>query len=89
MTLRREHHRGLSDAPGQVDFVQGVDQCNAASVCIIVPGSYRSDLDGDVGIVDFLGLLAQWGSPGSCDFDGGGVGINDFLELLGNWGPCP
>ena len=48
-----------------------------------------ADLDGTVGIVDFLGLLAQWGGPGSCDFDGGGVGIVDFLTLLGNWGPCP
>ncbi len=45
--------------------------------------------DGTVGITDFLLLLAQWGGPGSCDFDGGGVGINDFLELLANWGPCP
>ncbi len=45
--------------------------------------------DGTVGIVDFLTLLAQWGGPGSCDFDGGGVGINDFLALLANWGPCP
>ena len=47
------------------------------------------DNDGNVGIVDFLALLAQWGGPGSCDFDGRGVGINDFLELLANWGPCP
>ncbi len=45
--------------------------------------------DGNVGIVDFLTLLAQWGGPGTCDFDGGGVGITDFLELLANWGPCP
>ncbi len=45
--------------------------------------------DGTVGIVDFLTLLAQWGGPGSCDFDGGGVGINDFLDLLAHWGPCP
>jgi len=45
--------------------------------------------DGTVGIVDFLALLAQWGGPGSCDFDGGGVGITDFLELLAHWGPCP
>ncbi len=45
--------------------------------------------DGTVGITDFLLLLAQWGSPGSCDFDGGGVGITDFLALLANWGPCP
>ncbi len=45
--------------------------------------------DGTVGITDFLLLLAQWGGPGSCDFDGGGVGINDFLDLLAAWGPCP
>ncbi len=44
--------------------------------------------DGTVGISDFLLLLAQWGGPGTCDFDGGGVGITDFLELLANWGPC-
>ncbi len=47
------------------------------------------DNDGIVGIVDFLALLAQWGIPGDCDFDGGGVGITDFLALLANWGPCP
>ena len=51
------------------------------------------DLDGsgDVGITDFLALLAAWGAnPGHpADFDGDGtVGIIDFLELLGNWGPC-
>jgi len=45
--------------------------------------------DGIVGIVDFLTLLAQWGGPGSCDFDGDIVGLDDFLELLDNWGPCP
>ena len=44
--------------------------------------------DGNVGIVDFLALLAQWGGPGMCDFDGGGVGITDFLALLAEWGPC-
>ncbi len=48
------------------------------------------DNDGNVGIVDFLALLAQWDQVGSsCDFDGGGVGIVDFLKLLANWGPCP
>ena len=45
--------------------------------------------DGIVGINDFLALLGQWNTPGSCDFDGAGVGINDFLELLANWGDCP
>ncbi len=53
------------------------------------PADCGGDNDGDVGINDFLALLAQWGSPGSCDFDGGGVGINDFLDLLAAWGPCP
>ena len=46
--------------------------------------------DGEVGVNDFLILLAQWGQIGvSCDFDGGAVGINDFLKLLGAWGACP
>jgi parallel beta-helix repeat protein len=46
--------------------------------------------DRQVGIVDFLAMLGQWGQVGApCDVDGGGVGITDFLELLGNWGPCP
>jgi len=45
--------------------------------------------DGVVGITDLLTLLAQWGTPGGCDFDGDGVGITDFLDLLAHWGPCP
>jgi hypothetical protein len=52
------------------------------------------DLDGsgDVGVTDFLELLAAWGSTpgGPPDFDGDGeVGIVDFLTLLAHWGPCP
>ncbi|MHC5006204.1 MAG: hypothetical protein ACYTGF_02480 [Planctomycetota bacterium] len=59
----------------------------AASPC---PG----DLDGsgDVGVTDFLALLAVWGTDpgGPPDFDGDGdVGITDFLLLLANWGSCP
>ena len=53
------------------------------------PWDCGRDDDGSVGIVDFLALLAQWGTLGTCDFDDGGVGITDFLELLANWGPCP
>ena len=49
--------------------------------------------DGQVGINDFLILLAFWGPcTGVClgDLDGdGAVGIVDFLQLLGTWGPCP
>ncbi len=54
-------------------------------------GCYTGDVDGDgtVGIVDFLSLLAAWGTcPAPCpaDFDrDGSVGITDFLALLGNW----
>jgi predicted outer membrane repeat protein len=54
------------------------------------------DLDGsgDVGVTDFLQLLAAWGDcpdpcPPSCpaDFDGDcEVGVTDFLILLANWG---
>jgi cysteine-rich repeat protein len=47
--------------------------------------------DGNVGITDFLTLLAQWNSVfcPSCEIDGGGVGITDFLVMLANWGACP
>jgi len=53
------------------------------------PWDCGGDNDGNVGINDFLALLSQWDTAGSCDFDGGGVGINDFLALLANWGNCP
>jgi hypothetical protein len=48
------------------------------------------DGNGDVGLLDFLALLAEWGLVGApCDFNGDGVNIVDFLKLLGHWGPCP
>ena len=56
------------------------------------PCAWDLDGSGDVGIEDFLDLLAAWGpNPGHpADFDLDGiVGITDFLELLANWGPCP
>jgi hypothetical protein len=48
--------------------------------------------DGEVGVSDFLYLLALWGTDpaGPPDLDGDGiVGVLDFLELLAHWGPCP
>ncbi len=61
-----------------------------ATLSIACPWDCGADNDGNVGIVDFLALLAQWGQVGTdCDIDGGGVGITDFLLLLANWGPCP
>ncbi len=48
------------------------------------------DQDGNVGVVDFLGLLTQWGLVGtSCDLDGEGTGVTDLLDVLAHWGPCP
>ena len=51
------------------------------------------NLDGMVGIQDFLLLLAAWGpcpsppAPCPADLDGDGeVGIVDFLQLLAGWG---
>ena len=78
--LRRleEGNKGIS-GPSWLGFMPGIP----------CPWDGEPTPNGDVGINDFLELLAQWGSPGSCDFDGGGVGINAFLDLLANWGPCP
>ena len=46
------------------------------------------DVDGEVGIDDFLFLLASWGGPDG-DVDGDGdTDIDDFLFLLASWGPC-
>jgi len=56
--------------------------------CVTCLGDF--DGDNDVGITDFLILLANWGGTGpEGDIDGDGtVNINDFLLLLANWGPC-
>jgi hypothetical protein len=53
------------------------------------PWDCAEPADGQVGVVDFLAMLAQWGSENTCDFDGNGVGVTDFLALLAHWGPCP
>ncbi len=60
-----------------------------AFIGTVCPGDI--DGDGEVGITDFLALLAAWGpNPGHpADLDGDGtVGITDFLALLANWGAC-
>ncbi|MHC4786600.1 MAG: NHL repeat-containing protein, partial [Planctomycetota bacterium] len=48
--------------------------------------------DGTVSVLDFLALLAQWGTPGPCDCadpPDGTVSVLDFLALLAGWGDCP
>jgi subtilisin family serine protease len=55
-------------------------------------GAGDLNLDGTVGVVDFLMLLAAWGPcpfDDDClaDLDGDGtVGVGDFLFMLENWG---
>jgi hypothetical protein len=56
------------------------------------PCPWDLDASGDVGITDFLELLAAWGADpgGPPDFNGDGtVDVIDFLSLLANWGLCP
>ena len=68
-----------------------LDQASITSVFIVA--TLLGDLDGDrtVGIVDFLALLAAWGTCSDCgkcpaDLDGDcSVGNLDLLILLGNW----
>lgn len=61
-----------------------VVQTNSPTNCAGQSGSVDAcpwdlDADGNVGITDFLNLLALWGNP---------YGINQFLALLAAWGPC-
>ncbi len=45
--------------------------------------------NGAVDVLDLLALLATWGAPGPCDFDGNDpVAEPDLLQLLAHWGPC-
>ncbi|MHC4217882.1 MAG: right-handed parallel beta-helix repeat-containing protein [Planctomycetota bacterium] len=73
------------DGPLVVDMGAYEFQCTSCDLVV----------DGDVGISDFLALLANWGPCVTCDncpgdFDGDcEVGVSDFLILLANWGPCP
>ena len=64
----------FNDIPGrEVDFDDV--QLTVADAC-----PWDLDGDGEVGITDFLALLADWGNP---------YGIEEFLALLADWGPCP
>jgi hypothetical protein len=87
------------DPPGETIVfdgeVAGLDVTGTLSGCLIqIIPCCPPDLDYNcvVDVVDFLILLAQWGTNpgGPPDLDGNGdVGVNDFLLLLAAWGPCP
>ncbi len=80
--------------------VQNLETGNVGSAIVAFdlgcPSICPADLDGsgEVGIGDFLAVLAAWGpcAPGqNCDEDidgNGGVDISDFLAVLAAWGPC-
>ncbi len=94
--------RSFNDA-GQIAFDLTFDDFQRAIVRTQVgdggPAPCPIDTDGssDVGINDFLAVLAQWGSvcPCTADVSGPGglpdgmVGISDFLAVLASWGVCP
>ena len=70
-----------------VDDGEPVDTTCPPNPC---PWDCQTTPDGQVNIPDFLAILAQWGGPGTCDFDGNDdVNVQDFLDFLANFGPCP
>lgn len=82
--LRAENDAGAATQLLFLGVLDGPDACPADCA----PGSG----DGVVDIVDFLSVLAEWGSGGpfDCDVDGNGaVGITDLLRVLLDWGGCP
>ena len=83
------------DARGEVYIVDRAGTTTGEIFRIIreAPGIADFDCNGNIGIVDFLELLANWGPcavvypcPWDLDRDGT-IGIVDFLELLATWGP--
>ncbi len=70
----------------------GIDDFRVDKITCTPPCPWDLDESGAVDVVDFLALLAVWGTDpsGPPDFDNdGSVGITDFLALLANWGACP
>ena len=71
-------------------LVAGIALAGTGPVRAALPCDADLDLDGMVGVTDFLALLAAWGTDpgGPPDFNGdGAVGVADFLDLLAAWGP--
>ena len=83
---------GYSGAVTLFTFAWGGGTINGVAAEVQVPAC-PADMDGDdeVGIFEFLAVLADWGVCSCCraDADGDGeVGILDFLAVLETWGMC-
>jgi hypothetical protein len=82
------------DARGEIYIVDRGTGTNGELYKVIAEtGLGDFDCDSQVGVTDFLALLAHWGScpvPTACPWDldrDGQVGVTDFLLLLSQWGP--
>jgi hypothetical protein len=86
---------GVRDLVAGTNDLQGMVDVGALWVLFLDAGEvcpWDVDGDGSTGVVDFLSLLAVWGTEpgGPPDFDcDNGVGVTDFLSLLAHWGACP
>jgi hypothetical protein len=61
-------------------------------VCGDPPACYLADVDkdGEVGVIDLLSVIDQWGTDGSADVNGDGVvDVGDLLAIVDSWGQCP
>jgi hypothetical protein len=69
----------------------GLDVAAGVTTTPPCPWDCQLEPDGQVSVLDFLVMLAQWGQVGtSCDFaDPPGVNVQDFLAMLAHWGLCP
>ncbi|MHC4304010.1 MAG: FG-GAP repeat protein [Planctomycetota bacterium] len=83
---------GWGTWPSLVYVYDGLDDADGDGVVDACECDWDLNGDSTVNVVDFLGLLAAWGTDpgGPPDFDGNGtVDIADFLQMLAHWGPCP
>ncbi len=94
ITLTAGRYYAEVDGIGKPDVYSDYGSVGQYTLTLLPSCLCVGDIDGDgnVGIQDFLDLLAAWGPCLGCpaDLNGDGtVGITDFLDLLAAWGPCP
>ncbi len=90
-------HPGADDLPGRIIGTYIAPDSYSLAQTYFEGDGYPecpADLDnsGATDTIDFLDLLAQWGTDpgGPPDFNNDmTVDTTDFLELLSQWGPCP